>query len=70
MRQELISAARQIETMEEGIRGLKDKAKDSNTDACKQEMSSSDVNNQILALKAKHEEGKETFESDIKKLQE
>ena len=33
-------------------------------------MQASDINNQILALKAKHEEGKQTFEFDIKKLQE
>jgi len=33
-------------------------------------MVASDFNNQILSLKAKHEEGKEIFEQDIKKLQE
>ena len=68
MRLELLSAQRQIQSMEDQIGKFKDKAIDSNKYATKDDMQASDINNQILALKAKHEEGKQTFEYDIKKL--
>ena len=70
MRLELLSAERQIQAMERQIQQFKNKAIDSNKHATKDDMQASDINNQILALKAKHEEGKQTFEFDIKKLQE
>ena len=70
MRMELLSATRQIQTMEEAIQKFRNNATDSNKNATRDDMQASDTNNQILALKAKHEEGKQTFEYDIKKLQE
>jgi len=41
-----------------------------NEHATRDDGKASDTNNKILALKAKHEEGKEQFELEIKKLQE
>ena len=49
---------------------LSDKASDANKDSVVQARQASETHNQILALKAKHEEGKEIFELEIKKLQE
>jgi hypothetical protein len=70
MRQELLSAALQIQTMERQITNYKAVSTKAYDHSTKDEGKASDINNRILALKAKHEEGKEQFELDIKKLQE
>lgn len=68
MRQELLSAARQIQTMQRQIDNFKAMAAKANEHSTRDEGKASDTNNKILALKAKHEEGKEQFELEIKKL--
>lgn len=70
MRLELLSAQRQIQAMQDQIEKFKNKASKSNQHATRDGMTASDINNQILALKAKHEGSREIFESRIKKLQE
>ena len=70
MRREINFAKASIKTMEETIDKLKGDATDSNREACIFGRQASEIKNQILALKANHEEGKEEFELDIKKLQE
>lgn len=56
--------------MEKEIADLKKKVNDSATISINGNRISNETNNQILALKAKHEEEKERFELQIKQLQE
>ena len=56
--------------MEEAIQKLKDDSRSANKEGFTNGRQASETNNQIWALKCKHEEGKETFETDIKLLQE
>lgn len=59
-----------IQKMERQISELKRKINDCATVSINGNRISNETNNQILALKAKHEEEKENFEKQIKKLQE
>ena len=70
MRHEISFAKESIRKMEEAINSLKDDARVSNKEGFNYARQASETNNQILALKCKHEEGKEAFETDIKRLQE
>lgn len=70
MRKEISFAKDSIKTMKELINTLKTDSVVSNKDAVIQARTANETNNQILALKAKHEDGKEVFELEIKKLQE
>lgn len=70
MRKEISFAKDSIKTMKELINTLKTDSVASNKDAVIQARTANETNNQILALKAKHEDGKEVFELEIKKLQE
>ena len=54
--------------MERQISELKRKINDCATVSINGNRISNETNNQILALKAKHEEEKENFEKQIKKL--
>ena len=56
--------------MEEAIQKLREDSRASNQEGFSASRQASETNNQILALKCKHEEGKEAFETDIKRLQE
>ena len=56
--------------MEFQIQKLKDKCNEMATDSINNTRVAGETNNQILALKCKHEEEKERFELEIKKLQE
>lgn len=56
--------------MSEIIAKIKKDATSTNKDYIGNSKNSEETNNQILALKAKHEEEKERFELEIKKLQE
>ena len=56
--------------MMNAIQTLRDDSHGSNKEGFNNAQKASETNNQILALKCKHEEGKETFETDIKHLQE
>lgn len=68
MRKEISFAVYSIKELRETIDILKVDATISNKDAVIQGKTANETNNQILALKAKHEVGKEVFENEIKKL--
>lgn len=68
MRFELKFAMESITKMENAIDALKDDSRGSNKEGFNYARQASETNNQILALKCKHEEGKEAFETDIKRL--
>lgn len=70
MRHELLFAKESIRKMEERIQKFKDETRGANKEGFNYARQASETNNQILALKCKHEEGKEAFETDIKLLQE
>jgi hypothetical protein len=56
--------------MNDQIDTYKDDITQMSTESINNNRVASETNNQILALKAKHEEEKERFEIEIKKLQE
>ena len=70
MRKEIVFAKDSIEKMEAQIENLKAEITRMSTESINNNRVASETNNQILALKAKHEEEKERFEADIKNLQE
>ena len=70
MRHEILFAKESIRKMEEAIQSLRETSRTSNKESFAASSKASETNNQILALKCKHEEGKEGFETDIKRLQE
>lgn len=68
MRKEIVFAKDSIKKMESQINDLKKKVNESATVSINGNRISNETNNQILALKAKHEEEKERFEIQIKHL--
>ena len=70
MRFDIMFAKKSILMMESAIESLREDARGSNKEGFNYARQASETNNQILALKCKHEEGKEAFETDIKRLQE
>lgn len=70
MRKEIHFAKDSIQKMENQIQDLKNKITVGTTESIANNRTAGETNNQILALKAKHEEEKERFEVQIKKLQE
>lgn len=70
MRKEILFAHDSIDKMSRQIGKIKKEAVGTNKDYIQGSKHADETNNQILALKAKHEEEKEKFELEIKKLQE
>lgn len=70
MRHEISFAKDSISRMEEAIEKLKVQSQTANEEGFRYGRQASETNNQILALKCKHEEGKEEFEKNIGDLQE
>jgi coiled-coil domain-containing protein 63/114 len=70
MRKEILFAQDSIVQMGRQIGRIKKEAVGTNKDYITGSKHADETNNQILALKAKHEEEKEKFELEIKKLQE
>ena len=70
LRYELKFAQDSILSMENAIEELKTTSGGANDNAFRDGRQASETNNQILALKCKHEEGKEEFEKNIGDLQE
>lgn len=68
MRKEIGFAKDSIDKMEDQIQNLKDNVNECATDSINNMRIAGETNNQILALKCKHEEEKERFELEIKKL--
>lgn len=66
MRKEIVFARDSIEKMENQIDGLKRKIKGLNQETVSGNRIADETNNQILAMKAQHEEEKERFETIIK----
>lgn len=65
MRHEIMFAMESVTKMEEGIEKLRETSRGANGEAFGANKNASETNNQILALKCKHEEGKEDFEKTI-----
>ena len=65
MRHEIIFAKDSINRMEEAIEKLKNESTTANEEGFRFGRQATETNNQILALKCKHEEGKEEFEKNI-----
>ena len=70
MRGEIKFAKKCIVEMQEQIKQLKSTATKANEKSINFSKTTSEHNNWILSLKAKSEEGKVEFESEVKKLQE
>jgi len=70
MRKEILFAQDSLVTMSRQIAKIKKEAVSTNKGYISGSKHADETNNQILALKAKHEEEKEKFELEIKKLQE
>lgn len=70
MRKEIVFAKDSITKMERQITNLRNEIKELATESINNNKIANETNNQILALKAKHEEEKDRFELDLKKLQE
>lgn len=70
MRKEILFAKDCITNMTSQINNLKSEATKCNEKAIIQGKAANETNNQILALKSKHEEDKEDFEKEIKELQQ
>lgn len=68
MRKEILFAQDSIVKMQKQIAKIKKEATVTNKDYIQGSKHADETNNQILALKAKHEEEKEKFELEIKKL--
>lgn len=56
--------------MKDQIQGLKDDTTKHHRSYYGQQKRADTINNEILALKATHESGKDVFEIEVKKLQE
>ena len=70
MRKEILFAKDSLITMSRQIGKIKKESVVTNKGYISGSKQADETNNQILALKAKHEEEKEKFELEIKKLQE
>ena len=70
LRKELTSATGEVYRLKKNIGKTKKEAEYQNKDYIVGKKISEEANNQIIALRAKHEEEKERFENEIKKLQE
>lgn len=70
MRKEILFAKTSVQEMSDQIAKLKQRAKEANKISVQEGNAANEINNQILALKAKSEDGKDSFELEIKKLQE
>lgn len=68
MRKEIIFAQDAINTMEAAIAELRVNVTNINKDQVASGRTAHETNNQILALKSKHESGKEKFEGEIQAL--
>lgn len=70
LRKELTSAINEVQRVKKNIKKAKKEAELQNKDYIIGKKFSEEANNQIIALRAKHEEEKERFEIEIQKLQE
>ena len=70
LRKELSSAIGEVDRIKKGIKRAKKEAEGQNKEYILGKKFSEEANNQIIALRAKHEEEKERFEVEIQKLQE
>lgn len=70
LRKELASAQMEVGNLKKNIGKAKNKAEVQNKDYIVGKKIAEEANNQIIALRAKHEEEKERFEHEIKKLQD
>ena len=67
-RKEMTSSLNEIATLKKNIKRNKVEAEKQNHEYIMGKKVAEEANNQIIALRAKHEEEKERFENEIKKL--
>jgi hypothetical protein len=67
-RKEMTSSLNEIATLKKNIKRNKSEAEKQNHEYIMSKKVAEEANNQIIALRAKHEEEKERFENEIKKL--
>ena len=70
LRKELTSSTNEVTNLKKHIGKAKREAENQNKEYVLGSKVAEEANNQIIALRAKHEEEKERFEHEIKKLQE
>lgn len=70
LRKELTSAINELDKIRKNIKKAKKQAEEQNKDYIVGKKVTEEASNQIIALRAKHEEEKERFEIEIQKLQE
>lgn len=70
LRKELTSAQNECKRLNKSINRTKRDATTQHTDYVNGKRLAEETNNQIVALRAKHDEEKEKFENEIKKMQE
>ena len=68
LRKETTSATTEIDGLKKSIKRNKKEAEAQNREYILGKKIAEEANNQIIALRAKHEEEKERFENEIKKL--
>ena len=68
MRKQLKNQGKVQTSIKKDIKVAKDQAKDMSVQSLKGKKNAEDTNNQILALKAKHEQDKQSFERKIQDL--
>ena len=68
LRKEMTSASNEIDTLRKNIKKNKKEAELQNREYILGKKVAEEANNQIIALRAKHEEEKDRFENEIKKL--
>ena len=68
LRKEMSSVSSEIEGLKKNIKKNKKEAENQNRDYIMGKKVAEEANNQIIALRAKHEEEKDRFENEIKKL--
>jgi predicted nucleic acid-binding Zn-ribbon protein len=64
----MTSATIELDSLKKGIKKNKREAENQNKEYILGKKVAEEANNQIIALRAKHEEEKERFENEIKKL--
>ena len=66
----MTSSKNEVKKLTRGIKRTKEEAENSNKEYVLGKKIAEETSNQIIALRAKHEDEKERFETEIKNLQE
>mgnify|MGYP000949256811 CR=1 FL=1 len=69
MRKEINTAQKVIESLSKDLGKTSDKIQKESQESTKMQTQTEELHNKILALKQKHEDDKDDFEDNLKKLQ-